>query len=1149
MAPVDADRNLLFGVLAMQQELLDARQFADACALWALRKDVPLAEVLVEQGWIAPDDRQHLERFLERKLKRHGGNVHATLAAVADAEAREAMKRVDDPDIRNSLSSLPPAAGHVLVETLVRPAEARSRYNLTRLHAEGGLGKVWLAHDTDLNREVALKELKPEQAAHPDAWRRFLREAQVTGQLEHPNIVPVYELARRPEDDQPFYTMRFVRGQTLRQAIAADHERRAQGQADPLQWRKLLQACVGVCQAIGYAHSRGVVHRDLKPDNVVLGGFGEVLVLDWGLAKAVGQSEEDAPALALSEEAGQKQTQPGAWLGTPAYMAPEQAEGRIDLVDARTDIYGLGTILFELLTGRPPHTGSDTRELLAQVAAGPTPRTRELDRTVPPALDAICAKAMARARAERYATAQDLARDLERFLADEPVSAWPEPWPVRAGRWARRHRSLVAAAAGVLVIAVAAAGLVAWERTRHARALNNQRLRAEAGERQAIDAVKRFRDAVASNPELKNNPALAPLRRALLQEPLAFFRTLRDRLLRERGANRESLSRLAEAAFELARLINEIGDKQNALRAYQEALAFRERLARGNAGATQFQRNLAQCHNSIGILQQVTGRPADALASYRKALAILDRLARDNPGVTQFQRELAAIHYNTGILQKEAGRPADALASYRKAVAIQERLARDNPVATQFQADLAKSHNGIGWLERELGQSIDALASLNKALAIQQRLACDNPTVTELQSDLALSHYNMGRVQRDLGRPDDALTSHRNALAIRERLVRGSPASTKFQCDLAQTHQNIGFLQLELGRSADALASYGEALAIQDRLARENPSVTQFQSDLALSHNDIGILQRHLGRPDDARASYNNAVAIRERLVREHPTITYHHSDLGATLNNVAMLDLAEHRPAQARSRLLRAIEAQRRALSVYPNNPTYRQYLANHYRNLITADLALGNQDEATATQRALEELRRSDPRVIALNARLDTVLKGQGPAPNVPELLQLAQRAYEQARHAAAARLFAEALRREPKVAENPAAGQRYNAACAAALAGCGQGQDNPPPDAAARAAWRSQALAWLKADLAAWSRVQASGPAQSAKALVPTLRHWKEDPDLAGLRDEAALATLPESERTACRQLWATVEALLRQASGESPTMELPANPFAR
>src|SRR5258707_11468037 len=261
---LETDRNLLFGVLALQADLIGMTQFADICGAWAARKDTRLGSLLLERNWITTDEYLEVERLVERKLKKHGGDVRASLGAVTDARVRAAIRSVDDGAIQQSLTTLPPDSDQDNTSTCNPASEQRSRYTLSRLHGEGGLGRVFVAHDKDLNREVALKELKPDQALHPEAWKRFLKEAQVTGQLQHPNIVPVYELARRPEDNQPFYTMRLVHGQTLAKAITAYHERRTRGKEDPLERPKLLGAFVSVCQAIGYAHARGVIHRDLK---------------------------------------------------------------------------------------------------------------------------------------------------------------------------------------------------------------------------------------------------------------------------------------------------------------------------------------------------------------------------------------------------------------------------------------------------------------------------------------------------------------------------------------------------------------------------------------------------------------------------------------------------------------------------------------------------------------------------------------------------------------------------------------------------------------------------------------------------------------------------------------------------------------------
>ncbi len=236
MAASQTDRNLLFGVIALQLDILDQSQFAEACAVWALHMGRPMADLLEERGWITPEDRQEITRNLERKLRKHRGDVHASLAAAADSSVREILRSLDQPAIRQSVEELSPATGHLLTTAVPSGGSQFSslRYTLSSVHGEGGLGRVWLAHDTDLNRKVALKEVRADKSADTRYLRRFLKEAQVTGQLEHPNIVPVYELARRREDDQPFYTMRFVEGRTLTREIADFHRERAGRPADRL---------------------------------------------------------------------------------------------------------------------------------------------------------------------------------------------------------------------------------------------------------------------------------------------------------------------------------------------------------------------------------------------------------------------------------------------------------------------------------------------------------------------------------------------------------------------------------------------------------------------------------------------------------------------------------------------------------------------------------------------------------------------------------------------------------------------------------------------------------------------------------------------------------------------------------------------------
>jgi serine/threonine-protein kinase len=302
-----------------------------------------------------------------------------------------------------------------------RPLVPGERYHRLHLHATGGIGCVWLAHDSDLGRDVALKELRPEHAEHATFGARFLQEAQITGQLEHPAIVPVYSLVRSRDGRQPFYTMRFVKGRTLSGAARAYHDRRRAGRADPLELPTLLNAFVTVCNAVAYAHSRGVIHRDLKGQNVILGDFGEVVVLDWGLAKLVGRPEgaDHSPAVvpdAAATDGGY--TVHGEMLGTPAYMAPEQAAGRLDLIGLHTDVYGLGAILYEVLTAGPPFAGGGTAEVLRKVREESPAPPRLSWPQVPPELEALCLQALAKRPDDRCASANGMGQQVQRWLGE-----------------------------------------------------------------------------------------------------------------------------------------------------------------------------------------------------------------------------------------------------------------------------------------------------------------------------------------------------------------------------------------------------------------------------------------------------------------------------------------------------------------------------------------------------------------------------------------------------------------------------------------------------------------------------------------------------------------------------------------------------------
>jgi DNA-binding beta-propeller fold protein YncE/tRNA A-37 threonylcarbamoyl transferase component Bud32 len=454
-----ADRNLLFGILALQMDFIQRDALIAAMHAWVLDKARPLGLILVDQQALRPEQHELLDKLVAMHLECHQADPEKSLAAVSmPPPLRAALCSLAYGDLEASLANVPSEQPSTVA--YVPGPDGVLRYRVLRPHARGGLGEVFVALDQELHREVALKEIDSKHADDPHSRGRFVREAEITGGLEHPGVVPVYGLGRHA-DGRPFYAMRFIRGETLKDAIAPFQETPGHALSHSnLEFRQLLSRFVAVCNAVAYAHSRGVIHRDLKPSNIMLGPYGETLVVDWGLAKAVGRDPAEdrdgspEPTLVPVLGEGSSATRTGAALGTPAYMSPEQAAGRLDQLGPTSDVYSLGATLYCLLTGRPPVEGKDAGEILGRAQRGDWPAPRQLNPAVPRALDAVCCKALAREAGARYSTALELAADVERWLADEPVSAWREPWAVRGRRWLGRHRTLATAAAAAVVVTV-----------------------------------------------------------------------------------------------------------------------------------------------------------------------------------------------------------------------------------------------------------------------------------------------------------------------------------------------------------------------------------------------------------------------------------------------------------------------------------------------------------------------------------------------------------------------------------------------------------------------------------------------------------------------------------------------------------------------
>ncbi|TWT88319.1 Serine/threonine-protein kinase PrkC [Pseudobythopirellula maris] len=472
--------------VAFASELLESgtvndHQLASVIRNWSIHGSTPLAEHLVGAEKLSSERAEDIKRRAAKRISDSDTARAATNTKLsAGSSLIEALEQYDKGGRVARLLRVGVGVG--IGESSVRRAEGR--YELLRKLGQGGLGRVWLARDQMLDRVVALKELSDDDCPSPELVDRFRREAEITGRLEHPGIVPIHQMGSDKETGAAFYTMRFLGKKTLQDEILEHHHRREEGVESPLRLRHLLRDLISICNAVGHAHAHKVVHRDLKPDNVVIDSFDQVIVIDWGLAKVL----DDLAPERVSDSGGAYglglQTREGQLLGTLLYMSPEQAAGRIDDIDERTDIYGLGGILFSILTGCSPHellhaemldSGRGERDIVTKIAAGPSPTVEAFTPDVDKALAAICAKAMAWRPHTRYESATALAEDLQLWLSGEPVSAYTEPPRAQLRRWFGRRpylSRLLTAAAAVLFAAAMSSAFV----MRQAQSADRQRV-------------------------------------------------------------------------------------------------------------------------------------------------------------------------------------------------------------------------------------------------------------------------------------------------------------------------------------------------------------------------------------------------------------------------------------------------------------------------------------------------------------------------------------------------------------------------------------------------------------------------------------------------------------------------------------------------
>ncbi|MGI8977615.1 MAG: protein kinase domain-containing protein [Pirellulaceae bacterium] len=889
----DADRNLLLGILAMQVNFIDHVTLLSAMNAWAADKKKTLGQVLIEQQKLTPGQLDALDALREQQLKLHGGSAELSLHAVQSVSLESTdLISIHDYDVQTSVAKL--GFKTTVDETISYrlPPSDQARYQKLRHHADGGLGKVFVADDTELHREVALKEIKPEFADDENSRRRFVLEAEITGSLEHPGIVPVYGLGSYPSG-QPYYAMRFIRGDNLKEAIdrfhAADKSPRNHGERS-LAFRQLLGRFVDACNAVAYAHSRGVLHRDLKPGNVMLGKFGETLVVDWGLAKSgakdqrfqsVAEDLEAEPTLRPVSGSSVEPTMAGAVVGTPPYMSPEQAEGRIRDLGPASDIYSLGSTLYVLLTGEKPYAATNKEEVLVQVRRGQFSPPKQVKRNTPATLDAICCKAMSLQPKDRYDTALALASDLEHWLADEPVAAYPEPWTTRVARWTRRHRTAVASA--FVFLACAVFGL----------AVSTVLVSAEQRKTAAQERIAReqsyniIRLIETSEPEFAMIPALHDRRADLLKTS-------------------------SEACRQFLRR-----DPDNLELVQQSARIFR------------FTANF----------QRLTNQTAEAESFYKDAIDLNKSLVKAFPKQVEFRLQRSDVHRDYANLLVNVGRLQQAAEHLGEAEAIAEDLTggdREHPVFRRSLALATLNKARVAYRQGKHQTSPETAADLKRSVDLLRGLV-DGPPDRRHPYDpllLAAALNLTGIVQREVGKFDDAEKSHSAAaLLLKEMQDKKSHGVNeadiihfRAECQIEQAKTWAKIAKPKYLSSAEA--NMGLAINKLIQLARDYPKIPTYQESLAKAYRERGEVRIQAGNFSGARDHFQIARDLLVSLTRKYEKLPELHAELGKSHAGLGRAAL-ELKDAESEPHYKQAVLEIRKACASSPDDSRFKQWLA----------------------------------------------------------------------------------------------------------------------------------------------------------------------------------------------------------------------------
>jgi serine/threonine protein kinase len=690
--------------------------------------------------------------------------------------------------------SAPPVAAQDL------PMGKLGDFRLIREIGRGGMGVVYEAEQLSLSRRVALKLLSGAAALDPRQRQRFMHEAQSAARLHHSNIVPVFGVGC--EQGVHFYVMQYIEGQTLAALIAdlqrgardqsareaptvsSAYARLARGQGSDLSqpsptsaisirskefFRTAVTLAIQAAEALDYAHQMGLVHRDIKPANLLIDERGNLWVTDFGLARS---------------QADTGLTQTGDVIGTLRYMSPEQALARRGLVDHRTDIYALGVTLYEFLTLSPAFRGNDRRELLDRLSNAEPTAPRRLNQAIPAELETVVLKALAKNLEERYATAQELADDLRRFLADKPIKARRPSLLEKGRRWLRRRRAIVRAAAILAVLAVGAlAGGLFY--------VSKERDLAMQHGRQARQAVDEMYTEVAEK-WLASQPYLKPLQRDFLLKALAFY----------------------------------------------------EDLSRTLGGDPSVRLETAKAYRRVGEIERRLGEPEKARIAYAEAQARILALVEEAPKDAAARAELGTLENHRGDLCRISGDLRAAREAHERAKSVFAELSQQSATSTEYRLGLAASDNNLGLVLHDLHAEAEAEKAYHEAIALFHELALAEPLAPANRHFLAVSHANLAVLLRDRKQHDEAEKEGYRALALWKNLLEANPAFPQYRQSQAVNYLNLGMLFETTHQEREARKALHLAVTLLDKLAVEFPYVPIYGEQLRDARKRLATLDK-----------------------------------------------------------------------------------------------------------------------------------------------------------------------------------------------------------------------------------------------------------------------------------------------------------------